>query len=213
MTRWLSSGSVTFLFALLVLSSCGTVWGQAECARITAKGSSSITAFGDLSKPQNQIRLLDAIGQCLAGKGHKEYSVPTNVLSDDKKIISEAYLDVSQFYAKKHLASFTSEDAARIITLAWIQYRSQHPLGQLTYSHFLKLSTAYGQLEITSSPQGASVYIDGKDWGEVTDMSDWAPAGEHLVKLVKKGCTPSQPQSVYVKAAENTTFSETLTCD
>ena len=71
--------------------------------------------------------------------------------------------------------------------------------------------TTTGTLQVSSTPTGASVFLDGTDKGTVTNCSlTNVTSGNHTVKLVKSGYVDYQG-TARVTAGQTTTFSATLT--
>ncbi|TET77759.1 MAG: PEGA domain-containing protein, partial [Candidatus Cloacimonadota bacterium] len=68
-----------------------------------------------------------------------------------------------------------------------------------------------GSIQVNSTPQGASIYLDGTDTGETTNstLSD-VSAGSHTVKLVKEGYEDFV-ESISVTAGQTTTVNASLT--
>ncbi|KAF5034639.1 PEGA domain protein [anaerobic digester metagenome] len=67
----------------------------------------------------------------------------------------------------------------------------------------LELTTLTGSLEVTSTPEGAAILIDGADTGEVTNATlDGIGAGEHTITLRKAGYADAVAE---VTIAENET--------
>jgi hypothetical protein len=70
--------------------------------------------------------------------------------------------------------------------------------------------SGYGSLDITSSPWGADVYIDGLYEGRTPVTVNDLPVGKHEIILSKDGYEDYK-QSVTVKVDESVTFDRTLT--
>ncbi len=68
----------------------------------------------------------------------------------------------------------------------------------------------YGSLDITSSPWGADVYVDGLYEGRTPVTVNNLPAGTHEIILSKDGYEDYK-QNVTVKADQSVTFKRTLT--
>jgi len=56
-----------------------------------------------------------------------------------------------------------------------------------TTSLHLDLIKALGSIAVTSAPEGARIFLDGTDTGEVTNATLTVPAGEHTVTVTKPG--------------------------
>ncbi len=67
-----------------------------------------------------------------------------------------------------------------------------------------------GSIQVNSTPQGASVYLDGTDTGETTNstLTDVSP-GSHTVKLVKEGYEDYE-ENISVTAGQTTTVNASL---
>ncbi len=66
-----------------------------------------------------------------------------------------------------------------------------------------------GELEINSTPMGATIYIDGKHYGETPNYISDILIGEHELKLTKQGCAPIT-KNINIKEGETLTINETL---
>ena len=70
-----------------------------------------------------------------------------------------------------------------------------------------------GSIQVSSSPTGAKIYLDGADTGKVTNTTlTNIAAGSHTVKLTKDGYSDKE-QSVSVTAGQTSTVDLTLTKD
>ena len=66
-----------------------------------------------------------------------------------------------------------------------------------------------GEIEINSSPMGATIYIDGKHYGETPNYISDILIGEHELKLVKQGCA-SVTKTINIKEGETLSVNEKL---
>lgn len=66
----------------------------------------------------------------------------------------------------------------------------------------------YGTFELTSNPEGASVFIDKKNVGQTPYITNTLLVGHHNVELVKKGC---KNESIEIKIEENKATRENVT--
>lgn len=66
-----------------------------------------------------------------------------------------------------------------------------------------------GSCEISSSPMGATIYIDGKSYGETPNYINEILIGTHELKLEKQGCT-TITKTINVKEGETLTVNEKL---
>lgn len=66
-----------------------------------------------------------------------------------------------------------------------------------------------GSCEISSSPMGATIYIDGKNYGETPNYINEIIIGTHELKLEKQGCT-TITKTINVKEGETLTINEKL---
>jgi hypothetical protein len=68
-----------------------------------------------------------------------------------------------------------------------------------------------GSIQVSSTPQGASIYLDGTDTGQTTNstLTNVSP-GSHAVRLVKEGYEDYQ-ESISVTAGQTTTVNASLT--
>ena len=66
-----------------------------------------------------------------------------------------------------------------------------------------------GSCEINSSPMGATIYIDGKSYGETPNYINEILIGTHELKLEKQGCT-TITKSITIKEGETLSVNEKL---
>lgn len=77
--------------------------------------------------------------------------------------------------------------------------------GSVTASATVTVGTAYGSIDINSSPQGAKVYLDGADTGSITPIIlPNVSAGNHTVKLELYLYESREYTSIPVTAGETT---------
>ena len=66
-----------------------------------------------------------------------------------------------------------------------------------------------GSIDVNSSPMGATIYIDGKSYGETPNYINNVLIGTHELKLEKQGCT-TITKSITIKENETLTVNEKL---
>ena len=66
----------------------------------------------------------------------------------------------------------------------------------------------YGSLNVTSNPMGASIIVDGKDYGTTPRVINKVLIGKHSIKIDKKGCNPETRE---VDVTENTMIDVNVT--
>lgn len=66
-----------------------------------------------------------------------------------------------------------------------------------------------GSCEISSSPMGATIYIDGKNYGETPNYINEIIIGTHELKLTKQGCT-TVTKTIIIKEGETLNVNEKL---
>ena len=66
-----------------------------------------------------------------------------------------------------------------------------------------------GTVDVDSSPMGASIYIDGKHYGETPNYISDILIGEHELKLTKQGCA-SVAKTITIKEGETLSVNEKL---
>ncbi|MBO5847615.1 MAG: TonB family protein [Bacteroidales bacterium] len=66
-----------------------------------------------------------------------------------------------------------------------------------------------GNIDVGSSPMGATIYIDGKNYGETPNYISDILIGEHELKLTKQGCTEIK-KTITIKEDETLTINEKL---
>ena len=66
-----------------------------------------------------------------------------------------------------------------------------------------------GSIDIDSSPMGATIYIDGKHYGETPNYISDILIGEHELKLTKQGCVEIK-KTIIIKEGETLTINEKL---
>ena len=66
-----------------------------------------------------------------------------------------------------------------------------------------------GEIEINTTPMGATIYIDGKSYGETPNYISDILIGEHELKLTKQGCAEIK-KTIVIKEGEAMTINEKL---
>ncbi|MBO5956493.1 MAG: PEGA domain-containing protein [Bacteroidales bacterium] len=66
-----------------------------------------------------------------------------------------------------------------------------------------------GEIEINTTPMGATIYIDGKSYGETPNYISAILIGEHELKLTKQGCVEIK-KTIVIKEGEALTINEKL---
>ena len=66
-----------------------------------------------------------------------------------------------------------------------------------------------GEIEINTTPMGATIYIDGKSYGETPNYISDILIGEHELKLTKQGCAEIK-KTIVIKEGEALTINEKL---
>ena len=66
-----------------------------------------------------------------------------------------------------------------------------------------------GDIDINTSPMGAIIYIDGKNYGETPNYISDILIGEHELKLVKQGCAEVK-KTIIIREGETLTVNEKL---
>ena len=66
-----------------------------------------------------------------------------------------------------------------------------------------------GSVDVNSSPMGATIYIDGKSYGETPNYIDEIIIGTHELKLEKQGCVPIT-KTITIKENETLNVNEKL---
>ena len=69
--------------------------------------------------------------------------------------------------------------------------------------------TATGDIDINTTPMDATIYIDGKNYGETPNYISDILIGEHELKLTRQGCAELK-KTIVVKEGETLTINETL---
>ena len=66
-----------------------------------------------------------------------------------------------------------------------------------------------GEIEINSTPMGATIYIDGKNYGETPNYISDIMIGEHELKLTKQGCAEVK-KTIIIEEGETLSLNEKL---
>ena len=66
-----------------------------------------------------------------------------------------------------------------------------------------------GEIDINTTPMGASIYIDGKHYGETPNYISDILIGSHELKLTKQGCSEVK-QTIIIKEGETLSVNEKL---
>ena len=66
-----------------------------------------------------------------------------------------------------------------------------------------------GDIDINTSPMGATIYIDGKNYGETPNYISDILIGEHELKLTKQGCAEVK-KTIIIREGETLTINEKL---
>ena len=174
-------------------------WKFAECSNV--KGSEGV----DVSDIGQRASFLNATGRCMS---RKDPNISALTLAEDEGIIEDSYPAVRDFYMNR---KYSEEDVAKIVALAWTEFRWKHPAKQMSGLAFVQLSNSFGQLIVKSEPSGATISVDARAWEGPTNTTDWTDSGQRLVKLVKQGCQPAEGK-VTVPAGGSATFDRKLNC-
>jgi uncharacterized protein (TIGR02145 family) len=67
----------------------------------------------------------------------------------------------------------------------------------------------YGEIDINTTPMGATIYIDGKNYGETPNYISDILIGEHELKLTKQGCAEIK-KTIIIKEGETLKINEKL---
>jgi hypothetical protein len=120
-------------------------------------------------------------------------NVSPETLQYDLPVVENAEQKLRAFYP----ASFSDSQVRHINTLAWMDYRDDHPNGKLDLDTFAKFAyESYGGLEVTSTPSGASIVVDSKPWGDLTDVKSSCRTGKRHITLSKQGYEDAEGDTV-----------------
>jgi hypothetical protein len=172
---------------------------SSDCAKV------QLSARFDFDNTEQRTTYWNTRSQCMA---KSEWAPPAALLVKDETVLEKTYPTIRDFYISR---TYSKQDVARIMTLAWIGYRRENPSKLLSTSSFIQLSTSFGQLTVTSSPDGASITVDTNLWDGSTNRTDWTESGDRTVKLMKEKCQPEEGK-VTVVAGGHATFHRNLTC-
>ena len=67
----------------------------------------------------------------------------------------------------------------------------------------------YGEIDINTTPMGATIYIDGKNYGETPNYISDILIGEHELKLTKQGCAEVK-KTIIIEEGETLSLNEKL---
>ncbi len=158
-----------------------------------------------VSDAKQRTNFLNSIGRCMS---QQDSNISALTLAEDKGVIEHSYPTVREFYVSR---KYSEADVARVLVLAWTEFRWKNPSKQMSGVDFVRLGNSYGQLNVKSEPPGAAISVDARLWEGPTNISDWTDSGQRFVKLVKQGCQPTEG-TVTVPAGGTATFERKLTC-
>ncbi|MFZ3214554.1 MAG: hypothetical protein WA192_00665 [Candidatus Acidiferrales bacterium] len=171
----------------------------AECSNV--EGADGIV----VSDAKQRNSFLTATGRCMSAQ---DSNISALTLAEDKGVIERSYPTVRAFYRSR---KYSDSDVAKILALAWTEFRRKNPSKQMSGAAFVQLGNSFGQLIVKSEPAGAAITVDARPWEGPTNNSDWTDSGQRVVKLLKQGCQPAEG-NVDVLAGGSATFERKLTC-
>ena len=125
---------------------------------------------------------------------------------------SEVYID-DEFKSKGKWTGKLIE-GSHVVEVRKANYRTEQKTielvaGKKTNVSFGALVAINGMLNVSSSPSGATVYIDEKNYGQTPIFIDPILIGTHTLKLEKQGCA-TMTKTITIKEGETLSLNEKL---
>ena len=125
---------------------------------------------------------------------------------------SEVYID-DEFKSKGKWTGKLIE-GSHVVEVRKANYRTEQKTielvaGKKTNVSFGALVAINGMLNVSSSPSGATVYIDEKNYGQTPIFIDPILIGKHTLKLEKQGCA-TMTKTITIKEGETLNLNEKL---
>ena len=138
---------------------------------------------------------------------------PPSITSGGSSTLSWSVTDASTLSISPGIGTVTGTSTS-VSPTATTTYTltATNSAGSVTASVTVTVGTAYGSLDVSSSPTGATVYLDGTDTGSITPIVLTSiSAGTHTVKLELFGYESKEDTTVSVTAGETTYLNWPLT--
>ena len=139
---------------------------------------------------------------------------PTSITVGESSNLSWSVTDATSVAIDQSIGSVasTSTTAVSPVTSTTYTLTATNVAGSVTASVTVTVGAAFGSIDINSNPDGAKVYLDGADTGQVTPIIlTNIEAGSHIVKLDKFYYKIWEDTAVTVNANQTTYLNPPLT--
>ncbi len=175
-----------------------------------ASGSHTVRVMKDMYKMKEQSFTVNDAGQTTNAFITMTANFVTLTVNTDTD--SDIYID--EEYKGKGRWTGRLSDGSHFIEARKVNHRPTNKTVDLVLGETktITLDTPTpinGSCEINSSPMGATIYIDGKNYGETPNYINEIIVGTHELKLEKQGCTPIT-KTISIKEGETLSVSEKL---
>jgi len=139
---------------------------------------------------------------------------PTSITVGESSNLSWSVTDATTVVIDQSIGSVASTGTTAVspVTSTTYTLTATNVAGSVTASVTVTVGAAFGSIDINSNPDGAKVYLDGVDTGQVTPiiLTNIA-AGNHIVKIDKDHYKVWEDASVTVNANQTTYLNPPLT--
>ena len=139
---------------------------------------------------------------------------PTSITVGDNSNLSWSVTDATTVVINQSIGSVASTGTTAVSPATSTTYTltATNAAGSVTASVTVTVGAAFGSIDINSNPDGAKVYLDGVDTGQVTPIIlTNIDAGSHIVKIDKYHYKVWEDTAVTVNANQTTYRNPPLT--
>jgi len=139
---------------------------------------------------------------------------PTSITVGDSSNLSWSVTDATTVVIDQSIGSVASTGTTAVSPVINTTYTltATNVAGSVTVSVTVTVGAAFGSIDINSNPDGAKVYLDGVDTGQVTPIIlTNIDAGNHIVKIDKYHYKVWEDTAVTVNANQTTYLNPALT--
>jgi len=139
---------------------------------------------------------------------------PTSITVGDNSNLSWSVTDATTVVINQSIGSVASTGTTAVSPATSTTYTltATNAAGSVTASVTVTVGAAFGSIDINSNPDGAKVYLDGVDTGQVTPIIlTNIDAGSHIVKIDKYHYKVWEDTAVTVNANQTTYLNPPLT--
>lgn len=141
--------------------------------------------------------------------------IEATTIAQDKAALGRAYHMYrsyrEEWSSQAGSSQLSDEDAGRLLGAVWADYRERTPTTfGFNANKIISLAKEYGGVHVMTTPKGASVWLDGKQWDGVTGLTGFTTAGKRKIRVGGLPGYKDDEESVVVVAATVVEFQRTL---